>query len=108
MERVVAYAAAGTRITANDLSPELGAGFRRQSHRAPSATGSFGPRVEPGQNGGNSLKEATALFEKRLIEEALERSGNSLSRAARELGLSRRGLHLKISQLGIVRSAGTI
>jgi DNA-binding NtrC family response regulator len=43
-----------------------------------------------------------------LIEDALERSGNSLARAARVLGLSRRGLHVKMTQLGIDQSAEPI
>jgi DNA-binding NtrC family response regulator len=51
------------------------------------------------------LKEATAVFERRLIEETLERNGHSLSEAAKELGLSRRGLFLKMSQFGLTRSA---
>jgi DNA-binding NtrC family response regulator len=43
------------------------------------------------------------LFEKKLIEEALDRAGNDLSQAAHDLGLSRKGLFLKMSQLGIPR-----
>jgi DNA-binding NtrC family response regulator/tetratricopeptide (TPR) repeat protein len=106
MERVAAYAVAGTRVTSNDLSPELTAGtIRRQPGRSRSASGPYGLGSDRDNAAGHSLKEATALFEKRLIEEALERSGQSLARAARELGLSRRGLHVKMSQLGIDPSA---
>jgi DNA-binding NtrC family response regulator len=109
MERVVAYAVAGTKVTATDLSPELAAGYvRRQTGRSATATGAFAARFDSGSTGAHSLKEATALFEKRLIEEALDRAGNSLALAAHELGMSRRGLHLKMSQLGIVRSAESI
>ncbi len=106
MERVVAYAAAGTKVAANDLSPELVAGVvRRQPGRVSTTAGANGIRSDAGANGSPSLKEATAVFEKRLIEEALERSRHNLARAARDLGLSPRGLHLKMSQLGIGRVA---
>jgi DNA-binding NtrC family response regulator len=47
------------------------------------------------------LREATAKVERQLIEEALLRNRNNLSRTAVDLGLSRRGLRLKIAQLGI-------
>jgi hydrogenase-4 transcriptional activator len=49
------------------------------------------------------LKEATAALERKLIEEALGRNKNNLSRTAIDLGLSRRGLRLKLEQLGIER-----
>ncbi|HKV40616.1 MAG TPA: sigma-54 dependent transcriptional regulator, partial [Blastocatellia bacterium] len=50
------------------------------------------------------LREATAELETRLITDALVRNSNNLSRAATELGLSRRGLRLKLAQLGIARN----
>ena len=101
MERVAAYAVAGTRVAATDLSPELLAGAMRRN--VARATGGPGQARAVGldHDAGHSLKEATALFEKKIIEEALERNGNSLARAASDLGLSRRGLHLKMAQLGI-------
>jgi len=49
------------------------------------------------------LKEATAALERKLIEEALGRNKHNLSRTAIDLGLSRRGLRLKLGQLGIER-----
>jgi DNA-binding NtrC family response regulator len=51
------------------------------------------------------LKEATAVLERQLIEEALVRNKNNLSRTAIDLGLSRRGLRLKLAQLGIQKEA---
>jgi two-component system response regulator HupR/HoxA len=49
------------------------------------------------------LKEATAVLERQLIEEGLARNKHNLSRTANDLGLSRRGLRLKLAQLGIQR-----
>ncbi len=103
MERVVAYSGPGSRIASTDLSPELGAGFSgRVIGRAASLAGAYDLKADSAP-GTHSLKEATDLYEKRLIEEALRRAGNSLTGAATELGLSTRGLHLKMSQLGIAR-----
>ena len=49
------------------------------------------------------LREATAILERQLIGESLDRNRNNLSRTAVDLGLSRRGLRLKLAQLGIER-----
>jgi DNA-binding NtrC family response regulator len=40
-------------------------------------------------------------LERRLIREALERSGGNRSEAARLLGISRNGLALKMDRLGL-------
>jgi DNA-binding NtrC family response regulator len=49
------------------------------------------------------LKDATAALERQLIGESLQRNKHNLSRTALDLGLSRRGLRLKLAQLGISR-----
>lgn len=49
------------------------------------------------------LRDAVAILETKLITECLAKNGNNLSRTADELGLSRRGLRLKLGQLGIER-----
>ncbi len=55
--------------------------------------------------GGGTLKAAVARIvreaETRIITEALERSGGNRTLAAKELGLSRRGLQLKMKRYGI-------
>jgi hydrogenase-4 transcriptional activator len=120
IERVVAYAYEGARISVEDLSPEVVhprrqmAGTRsplngdRAYYSAASqpayATNGNGHRPKPAPpNGGGKLKDATAALERQLIEEALTRNRNNLSRTAIDLGLSRRGLRLKMGQLGIQR-----
>ncbi len=122
IERVVAYAIDGDRISTEDLSPEV-IHPRKQNRSDRSswrvdqtqATPGDNRRVRGtnaggfnGQNDGTSrlkLKEATAVLERQLIEESLARNRNNLSRTAIDLGLSRRGLRLKLAQLGIQREA---
>ncbi|MGB5036956.1 MAG: sigma-54 dependent transcriptional regulator, partial [Blastocatellia bacterium] len=105
MERVAAYAVADSKVAATDLSPELTAsGGGRRYERNSDRDARYVGRTDQ-DRGSRNLKEATAMFERNLIETALERSGYSLSRAARELGVSRRGLHVKMAQLGISRSS---
>ncbi|MBI4509240.1 MAG: sigma-54-dependent Fis family transcriptional regulator [Deltaproteobacteria bacterium] len=60
-------------------------------------------RGEPGTIGSKTraLKELVGEFERRLISEALERHKGSCSRAARELGITRQGLALKIAKHGL-------
>lgn len=120
IERMVAYGHEGSRIAREDLSPEVVHPRRPLSNdrmRA-EAEREFIPvnetRVNAGTNGGGfkkpvegdarvKLKEATAILERQLIEESLMRNRNNLSRTAIDLGLSRRGLRLKLAQLGIQR-----
>ncbi|KAF0207028.1 MAG: hypothetical protein FD167_5502, partial [bacterium] len=49
----------------------------------------------------HTLKGATDQLERKLIEEALLKTDYNISRTAKELGLSRRGLRLKMFQLGL-------
>jgi DNA-binding NtrC family response regulator len=124
IERVVAYAADGARVAVTDLSPEL---LQQRRLALPGRFGSTSqapvradrPVIQDGwssreaQNGSNNgdpvnLKEATAVLERQLILEALERNRNNLSRTASELGLSRRGLRLKLAQLGIPRGESEV
>ncbi len=122
LERVVAYAQDGARISTEDLSPEVihprrQAGSDRsrwgvERTQAPIGTnrsgiGTNGDGVRGDSIGGNrpKLKEATAVLERQLIGEALLRNKSNLSRTAIDLGLSRRGLRLKLAQLGIQKAA---
>lgn len=119
IERVVTYALDGGRISTEDLSPEVfhrkrlgGADRSRWSvERTPvlpvdrQSYATHRDRLASQQGGAirPKLKEATAVLERRLIGEALDRNRNNLSRTAIDLGLSRRGLRLKLAQLGIQR-----
>jgi DNA-binding NtrC family response regulator/tetratricopeptide (TPR) repeat protein/transposase len=121
IERVSAYASDGARVSADDLTPEIASGAKRLSSRYAlgayaRAGGHNGPTrgiVPPDSNHvgatshpvGNGtpvkLKDAVADLESRLIKDSLARNRNNVSRTAFELGLSRRGLRLKLAQLGI-------
>jgi DNA-binding NtrC family response regulator/tetratricopeptide (TPR) repeat protein/transposase len=125
IERVVAYGYDGARISCEDLSPEVihprrpaSERFRPGGERSHGFSGSHGysgngrSMVEPNGNRYKrasigethmKLKEATAILERQLIEEGLARNKHNLSRTALDLGLSRRGLRLKLAQLGIHR-----
>ncbi|PYT04490.1 MAG: hypothetical protein DMF60_15185 [Acidobacteria bacterium] len=119
IERVVAYAMDGARISTEDLSPEVihprrQAGSDRSrwgverttsanDNRSYLGTYGGGLRSEPSEGVRLKLKEATAVLERQLIQEALVRNRNNLSRTAIDLGLSRRGLRLKLGQLDIQR-----
>jgi DNA-binding NtrC family response regulator/tetratricopeptide (TPR) repeat protein/transposase len=124
IERVTAYASDGARVSADDLTPEIANGSKRFSQRRPaSRAGGAGNNHNAAEfampsstsNPGNSayqsnragspikLKDAVADLESRLIKDALARNRNNVSKTAFELGLSRRGLRLKLAQLGIDR-----
>jgi DNA-binding NtrC family response regulator len=118
IERVVAYASDKMRISPDDLSPELskprklagngqvprnGVGIGTAASERLTNTGGNGAHQNAPAPTRVKLKEATAALEKDLIEQALLRNRNNLSRTALDLGLSRRGLRLKLGQLGIQR-----
>lgn len=48
---------------------------------------------------GHSLKDATEALEREIIEEGLKRCGGNKSRLAKELGISRAGLLLKLEKM---------
>jgi hydrogenase-4 transcriptional activator len=118
IERMVAYASDGERISIDHLSPEVSQprkhGFARRAQAFGDRRAESNGRYNGGHNGdrhkghisfggGMKLKDATAELERRLIKESLDRNNNNLSRTAIELGLSRRGLRLKLNQLEIKR-----
>ena len=54
---------------------------------------------------GRILADALAEVERRMIADALRRHSGNISRAARELGLTRRGLYLKLERHDLSASA---
>ncbi len=120
VERIVAYAYEDSTITTEDLSSEVSNPKRQQLRIPPRSVnekvnGSFGNsnHLNNGMNGALTngfdwpangavkLKDATANLERQIIRVVLEKNKNNLSKTALELGLSRRGLRLKLVQLGI-------
>jgi hydrogenase-4 transcriptional activator len=95
IQRVVARLEDGTLITPEHLSPEL---IRSSMYiTAPAST------VSTNTGAGVSLEDlslsaAVVELERRMIAEALHNNGGNISRAARQLGLTRRGLQLKLGR----------
>ncbi len=106
IQRIIARAENGAIITPEQLSPEL-----RQMARPITPPGSVtsigsaaGPSVTVPLNN-VTLAEALAEVERRMIAEALRKHNGNISRAARELGLTRRGLYLKLERHAMSASA---
>jgi len=90
IQRAVALSAPGGTIEPAHLSPEI------TTTRLPSASGTPRPsRTTP------NLALAVEQVERDLIQAALDRAGGNISESARSLGLTRRGLYLKIRRLGL-------
>ena len=100
VQRVIARSEDGTLITPEQLSPELrhmGAPVTPPGTVTPIGTPGSGASVTvPLQN--VTLADALAEVERRMIAEALRKHNGNISRAARELGLTRRGLYLKLER----------
>lgn len=102
IQRTVARAEDGAVITPEQLSPEL----KRTSSPTPPSAASIASLPAPNLSStGGTLADALAEVERRMISDALRRHGGNISRAARELGLTRRGLYLKLERHDLSVSA---
>ena len=88
VQRAVAMAPPGGVITPDLLSP-IFVGATEASGSAPRRTRNV------------TLSAAVERLEREMIETALERAAGNVSQSARALGLTRRGLYLKMDRLGI-------
>lgn len=102
IQRTVARAEDGTVITPEHLSPEL---KRTSAPTTPSAASIASIPSAGLSSTGGTLADALAEVERRMISDALRRHGGNISRAARELGLTRRGLYLKLERHDLSVSA---
>src|SRR5262249_31851349 len=91
IQRAVALSAPGGTIEPFHLSPEINA------TRLPAAA----PAVARGARTAPNLASAVEQVERDMIQAALDRAGGNISETARALGLTRRGLYLKIRRLGL-------
>jgi len=89
IQRAVALSAPGSTIEPAHLSPEI------ITTRLPAAGAPRMSRASP------NLAFAVEQVERDLIQAALDRAGGNISETARALGLTRRGLYLKIRRLGL-------
>ncbi|MEK6333399.1 MAG: sigma 54-interacting transcriptional regulator [Acidobacteriota bacterium] len=106
VQRVIARAEDGAVITPEQLSPEL-------RHIGTPVTPASVTPIGAGASGQSitvplqdiTLADALAEVERRMIREALRKHNGNISRAARELGLTRRGLYLKLERHEMSASA---
>lgn len=108
VQRIVARADDGTVIMPEHISSDL---RRVVETVTPVSTLSFpGSHLAAGAaaeaiSQGLTLADAMAELERRMIAEALRKHNGNISRAARELGLTRRGLYLKLDRHDLSASA---
>ena len=93
IQRAVAMSAPGDVVTPDQLSPEL------TGLQAPGSAS--GPSRPAGRRDVADLATAISQVERDLIQASLSRHAGNISRTARQLGLTRRGLYLKLKRLGI-------
>jgi DNA-binding NtrC family response regulator len=95
IQRAVAMSAPEATVEPDQLSPELSARDVPSNGRVGHAQAtSYAFRI-------GNLNEQVAELEKSVIVQTLDQTGRNLSEAARLLGLTRRGLYLKMSRLGL-------
>ena len=111
IQRIIARAIDNEVVTPEHLSPELKRSaqpltlFGDTETAAPitsydSVYSTFAPLAD-----GGTLDDAVSELETRMIKGSLSRHNWNISRVATELGLTRRGLYLKLSRYGIEKSA---
>jgi transcriptional regulator with GAF, ATPase, and Fis domain/tetratricopeptide (TPR) repeat protein len=110
LQRIIARAVDNETITPDHLSPEL-----RRSAKPLAAFAvdnvkpitTFDQPIMPFANltEGQTLEEAVGELEMMMIRSALSRNNWNMSRTAVELGLTRRGLYLKLARYGIEKAA---
>lgn len=99
IQRIIARADDGTLITPDHLSPELKRISAPISMPASVTSINSTSITLSGQH--STLADAMAEVERRMIADALRRHKGNISRAARELGLTRRGLYLKLERYSL-------
>ncbi len=111
VQRIVARAEDGDKITPEDLTPELLRNAKALSPQNLSgnvkAIASYNRTFATFNTGSHvgTLEDAVSELETQLIKEALTRHDWNISRAASELGVTRRGLYLKIARYGVEKAA---
>ena len=97
LRRIVAYTESHSIATPDSLSPEILRASREIQPAAP--TGKRQPDLSIVSSEESTLAEAVEELERRMIQNALHKWSGNVARASRELGLSRRGLYMKMDRL---------
>ena len=98
IQRAVAMTPAGSVIEPEHLSPDLSVQRLAGSSSLSGSPGGWAP--EPG-----TLAENIEKVERTIIMATLEKTGGNISEAARLLGLTRKGLYMKMARLGLTAVA---
>jgi hydrogenase-4 transcriptional activator len=98
IQRIAARSEEGTVITPDHLSPELQRTSAPFSASGGSSVFSSSAFSVPDDL---TIPEAVEELERRMIADALRKHGGNISRAARTLGITRRGLQLKLGRYAI-------
>ncbi len=98
IERAVLFCD-GTALRLSDLPAEI----QRTEERRPDVPSTRPPRASAGLSDGlkEQVKAAMSRLERELIVKALEQTGGNVTHAARLLKISRKGLQLKMKELGL-------
>jgi len=94
VQRAVALSVPGGTIEPEHLSPEISA-------TPVPAGGSPASGARMPARGNTHLASAVEQIEREMIQAALDRSAGNIAETARTLGLTRRGLYLKLRRLGL-------
>ena len=110
IQRIVARAVDNEVITPDHLSPELRRGTKPLTPLVDvgkKTIATYDAPFTPFKNipEGGTLEAAVSELEMQMIKAALARHNWNISRVANELGLTRRGLYLKIARYGIEKAA---
>ncbi len=97
MRRIVTYSESGTIVTPEGLSSEI-VRASRDLESVPSISRRQPVSFEVNDDS-TTLGAAVEELERRMIQDALRRSKGNIARAAKDLGLSRKGLYLKMDRL---------
>ncbi|MEO8072648.1 MAG: sigma 54-interacting transcriptional regulator [Acidobacteriota bacterium] len=109
VQRIVARAEDGEKITPDHLSPEIISNVKALGPQ--DTNGNVKPiasyNIATFNTGSHigTLGDAVTELETQLIQEALKRHEWNISRAANELGVTRRGLYMKLARYGIEKAA---
>jgi hydrogenase-4 transcriptional activator len=96
VRRLVAYNESGSVISPDSLSNEIIRASREIKETSKNSTMAFEPLL---QASSLNLSEAVEELERKMIQDALRRSSGNIAQAAKDLGLSRKGLYLKMDRL---------
>jgi DNA-binding NtrC family response regulator len=111
LQRIIARSDDGDTITPDRLSPELRRSakplrtFAADDKATPIAL--YDQPIMPFANlsTGQTLEQAVSELEMQLIRASLAKHNWNISQVAAELGLTRRGLYLKLARYGIAKTA---